>query len=56
MYNNFMSGPPANGGYPGTMVIDLDTLTLTEFQPGGVDMVNSAVQAILNADHPCAEY
>jgi hypothetical protein len=56
MYNNFMSGPPANGGYPGTMVVDLDTMTLTEFAAGGVDVANNAVNAILAADHPCAEY
>lgn len=56
MYNNFMSKAPANGAYPGTMVVDLDTMTLTAFQAGGVDMANNAVNAILSADHPCAEY
>jgi hypothetical protein len=38
------------------MVIDLDTMTLSDFSAGGVDMVSSAVNAILSADHPCAEY
>lgn len=55
-YTNFMSGPPANGGYPGTLVIDLDTMTLTAFQAGGVESASAHVDAILSADHPCADY
>ena len=50
-----MSGPPTNGGYPGTMVVDLDTMTLRTFNVGGPETVESAVSAILAAEHPCAE-
>ena len=55
-FMNFMSQPPANGGYPGSMVIDLDTMTLTSFTAGGPESASAAIDAILNADHPCADY
>ena len=55
IYSTWMSGPPANGGYPGSMVIDVDTMTLTAFNAGGPESSTSAVQAILDAPHPCAE-
>lgn len=56
IYTTWMSGPPANAGYPGTMVIDIDTMTLTAFNAGGPETATAAVQAILDAPHPCAEY
>jgi hypothetical protein len=55
MYNTFVASQ-MGGSYPSTMVIDLDTMELRFFQAGAVDSANSAIQEILDADHPCAEY
>jgi hypothetical protein len=55
IYSTWMSGPPANGGYPAHLVIELDTMTLTAFNSGGPEGGSSAVQAILDNPHPCAE-
>jgi len=54
MYTNFC-GPLGGGSYPNTMVIELDTMTLTTFQVGQVEAVESKVQQILDDAHPCAE-
>ena len=56
IYTTWMSGPPANAGYPGTLVIDVDTMTLAAFNAGGPETASAQIQAILDADHPCAEY
>jgi hypothetical protein len=56
MYTHFTSQPAIGGGYPSTIVIDLDTMTITYFQPSGIDGAASAIQSILDADHPCASY
>lgn len=56
MFNTFLSGAPINGGYPSTMVIDLDTMELTYLQAAQMAQAESAIDAILAADHPCAEY
>ena len=56
IYYDFASQPSIGGGYPFTMVIDVDTMTMTYFEPGGIDYGDGAIQAILDADHPCADY
>jgi hypothetical protein len=56
MYLNFMQHPPANVAYPGIFVVDLDTMELTDFKVGDIHQVDASVNAILQADHPCAEY
>jgi len=56
MYLNFMQHPPANGAYPGIFVIDLDTMELRDFKVGDIAQADQAVNAILQADHPCADY
>ena len=56
IYYDFASQPSIGGGYPFTMVIDVDTMTMTYFEPGGIDYADSAIQDILDADHPCADY
>ena len=55
-YTTWMSQAPFGGGYPGHMVVDLDTMTYTAGAPGGPNAAASAIQAILDADHPCADY
>lgn len=55
-YYQFASQASIGGGYPFTMVLDVDTMTLTYFQPGQIDAASSAIQAILGAEHPCADY
>jgi hypothetical protein len=55
MYWNFTSQPAIGGYYPSTMIIDVDTMTMTAFQQTGVETLTAAIDAILNADHPCAE-
>ena len=56
VYYDFASQPSIGGGYPFTIVIDLDTMVMTYFQPGQVADAASAVQTILDAAHPCADY
>ena len=56
IYYDFASQPLIGGGYPFTMVIDVDTMELTYFQPGQISSASSAIQAILDAEHPCADY
>jgi len=55
-YFNFMDGPPFNTYYPGTIVIDVDTMTITDLVPSGTSSADSAIHDILEADHPCADY
>ena len=40
--------------YPSTMVINLDTMEMTYFGLDTIDSASSAIQEIMNADHPCA--
>ena len=54
MYTNFC-GPIGGGSYPNTMVIELDTMTLTTFEVGQVAMVENKIQQILANADPCAE-
>jgi len=54
MYANF-AAPLAGSAYPSTMVVDLDSMTLREFEVGQVGDVEVAVQQILDAPHPCAD-
>ncbi len=54
MYSNF--GQALGGTYPFTMVVDIDTMELVYLQTGGSAGAMSSIQAILNADHPCATY
>ena len=54
MYTNF-TGPLGGGSYPSTMLVDLDTMTFTQFAQGGVQGVEANLQQILAAEHPCAE-
>ena len=56
MYMTWMQGAPFNAGYPGGIVVDVDTMTLTSLSAGGPEAASGAIQAILDADHPCAEY
>ena len=54
MFANF--GQALGGSYPFTMVVDIDTMELVYLQNGPSAGAASSVQAILNADHPCADY
>ena len=54
MYNTFVAA--MGGSYPSTMVVDLDTMELRYFEIGDVHSSTAAIEEILNADHPCAEY
>jgi hypothetical protein len=56
IYYDFASQPSIDGGYPFTIVIDVDTMEITYFAPGQIASATSAIQAILDADHPCADY
>jgi len=56
IYNDFASQTLIGGGYPFTMVVDADTMTMTYFQPGQIASAASAISAITSAEHPCAEY
>ncbi|MCK9462231.1 MAG: hypothetical protein M0R80_21600 [Proteobacteria bacterium] len=56
IYSDFASQTLIDGGYPFTMVVDADTMTMTYFQPGQISSASSAIQAILDAEHPCADY
>ena len=56
MYWNFTSQPSIGGYYPSTLIIDADTMTMTVLQQTGVSTLTSAVDAILDAEHPCADY
>jgi hypothetical protein len=56
IYYDFASQPSIGGGYPFSMVVDVDTMTMTYFSSGGLDYAESAIQAILDAEHPCADY
>jgi hypothetical protein len=53
MYNNFTS--TLGGSYPSTLVIDVDTMEIRHFAVGDAMGTASVVNAILAADHPCAE-
>ena len=55
-YTYFNFGQALDGSYPFTMVVDIDTMELIYLQVGGSAGAMSSVQAILNADHPCATY
>jgi hypothetical protein len=55
IYQTWMSQAPFNNGYPGSMVIDIDTMTLTYASPGGPMGATSAIQTILDNAHECAE-
>jgi hypothetical protein len=37
-------------------VIDVDTMSIAAFVAGGTSGATSAIQAILGAEHPCADY
>jgi hypothetical protein len=54
MYTNF--GQALDGSYPFTMVVDIDTMELVYLQGGDSSGAMSSIQAILNADHTCADY
>jgi len=54
MYFNFTT--QFGGAYPSSMIIDLDTMTMTAFQQTGVESLTGAIDTILNAEHPCADY
>jgi len=54
MYTNFTS--QLGGSYPSTIVVDLDTMTIEYFAQTGIDGATSTIQAILDAEHPCADY
>ncbi len=55
VYANFTSAAPISGNYPSVMVVELDTMTLTQIAVGGVDQTTSAIaEAIANVDD-CAE-
>ncbi len=56
LYTTWMMGAPFNAGYPGTIVVDIDTMTLNTLSPGGPEAASVAIQGILDADHPCADY
>jgi hypothetical protein len=56
IYYDFASQPIIGSGYPFTMVVDADTMTMTYFQPGQIDAAASAINAITSAEHPCADY
>jgi hypothetical protein len=56
MYTNFTSQTAIGGAYPSSMIIDVDTMTMTAFQQAGVENLTSQIDAILNAEHPCADY
>jgi len=53
VYTNFVQY--LGGSYPNTMVIDLETMELVYFDVGAVDSAVSAIEGIINAEHPCAE-
>jgi hypothetical protein len=55
-YTNFASQPAIGGGYPFTMVIDVDTMAITYFAGGQIASAASAIQTILDAEHTCTEY
>ena len=55
-FTNFTQYPPISGGYPSAIVIDVDTMTIDYFASGGTSGANSAIQAILDVEHPCADY
>jgi hypothetical protein len=54
-FNNFMS-PVLGGNYPGTIVLDVDTMTIDYFDAMGTGPATPAIEAILDAEHPCADY
>ena len=54
MYTNFTASL-AGGSYPSSMVVDLDTMTFTDFSTSGVTGIEGALQQILDQDHPCAD-
>lgn len=56
MYWNYVSQPVIDSYYPSVLIIDADTMTMTVLQQTGVTTQGSAVDAILNAEHPCADY
>jgi hypothetical protein len=56
MYYNYTSQPSIDGYYPSTLIIDVDTMTMTVLQQAGVSTLGSAIDAILDAEHPCADY
>ena len=53
MYDNFAQ--TLGGSYPNTIVVDIDTMEITYFQPGDITAAQSAVDAILASPDPCAE-
>jgi hypothetical protein len=53
MFNNFASA--VGGGYPFTIVVDIDTMEITYLGGGDVSLAQDAVDAILADPHPCAE-
>ena len=55
IFDTWMARPPFNAGYPGAIVIDIDTMRVTALVAGGPDAATGAVQEILDAPHPCAE-
>jgi hypothetical protein len=56
VYYDFASQPSIGGGYPFTIVIDVDAMEMTYFEPGQIASASTAIQAILDAAHPCADY
>jgi hypothetical protein len=55
MYTNFTSQPAIGGGYPSTIVIDLDTMTIKYFALTGIESTTSVIDAIYAAADPCAD-
>ena len=55
IYSTWMSQAPFNAGYPGSMVIDIDTMSLTYASPGGPEGASGAIQTILDNANECAE-
>ncbi len=55
-YTYFNFGQALGGYYPFTMVVDIDTMELVYLLDTSSAEAMSSVQAILNADHTCADY
>jgi hypothetical protein len=56
VYYDYALQPSIGGGYPFAMVVDLDTMKMTYFGIDQITYADSAIKAILDADHPCADY
>jgi len=52
----FTNYPPINLTYPNTIVLDVDTMTIDFVAATGISGGSAAIQAILDAEHLCADY